>query len=273
MENFAELLSDRQAIILSSIIIIILIIVSEIYFKSKRNKRRFAMRQVSDADSTETIYHRAKTDPLQKVRGFGFLIIITLGILLILYVNGIDVTAGLAGIGLVSTIIGLAMQDFIKDTIMGIQITSEQFFQVGDVISINGITGMVIALNIRSTKIESIENHSVYTIRNGEISSVEVISQLLDIIIPFPYDISHERSAKVVKKICGRIWMIDGIENCYYKGVYEFGASSVNYKIRCFCKPELHPDMSIVIHGIIREVFDEYGVEIPFDQLDVHIKS
>ena len=60
---------------------------------------------------------------------FFFLLIVVL-----LQINGINVTGLLTGLGVVSVIVGLALQDFLKDIIMGVHTLFDKFFQVGYVI-------------------------------------------------------------------------------------------------------------------------------------------
>ena len=263
---------DNQSVLLTFVIVAAIAAVLYFYTRSQKNASGREARAGSDAERSETVYNRVEKSPVGRLKGAGIIVLIVVGIILVLYVNGVNVLAGLAGIGIATTIIGLALQDYLKDTIMGIRIFSDGYFGTGDVIRINGITGVVIGLTLRSTKIENVEDHSIYSIRNGEITSVERLSNLLDIMIPFPYDATNADSEKAVKEICGRVWLTGDVENCYYKGIYEFGESSISYKLRCFCKPESHPDMRLKIHRIIREVFEERGIEIPFNQLDVHMK-
>lgn len=244
-----------------------------LYNKASERRRRFGFNSGGNADHKDTVYSKGRKTSSQTLHEAGTILIIVIAILLILDVNGVDVTTPLAGLGIAGTIIGLALQDFLKDTIMGLRIVSDEFFVTGDCVRLNGITGIVVNFSLQSTKIENLEDHSIYTICNGQISEIEKLTDLLDVSVPFSYDVSHETAKKCVEHICGRVWMIDGIENCYYKGLTEFGESSVNYRLRCFIKAEKHPDTRLAIHGIIREEFEKEGLEIPFNQLDVHLKQ
>ncbi len=57
-------------------------------------------------------------------------------ILTILQVNGVNVTSLVAGLGVASAVIGLALQDFLKDIIMGVHIMMDDFYQIGDLVQI-----------------------------------------------------------------------------------------------------------------------------------------
>ena len=64
-------------------------------------------------------------------------VFIIITILTLLQVNGVDVSSILAGLGLAGVIVGLAVQDALKDIIRGFSIVSDHYFSVGDVIKYN----------------------------------------------------------------------------------------------------------------------------------------
>lgn len=115
------------------------------------------------------------------------IVIISL-ILLILQVNGINVSSAVAGLGIASAIVGLALQDILKDVIMGVNMITENFFSVGDVVEYREMDGVVIKLSVRTTKIQSIYDHSVMTICNRNISEIRKCSSMVDIDIPLSYE-------------------------------------------------------------------------------------
>lgn len=271
MKKVGSFFITHNALFLSVIIIAVTAFVLTVYNRKSVRRKKFKVNEGGNADFGDTIYNKTKKSSYDTLREVGTGAIIVTAVLLVLDINGVDVTTPLAGLGIAGTIIGLAMQDFLKDTIMGLRIVGDEFFTTGDYIRLNGITGIVVHFSLLSTKIENFEDHSVYTICNGQITSIEKVTNLLDVNIPFPYETSHQEAKECVQHICARIWMIDGIQNCYYKGVQEFGSSAVIYKLRVFAKPDKHPDLKRQVQGITREVFAEMGIAIPFNQLDVHM--
>ena len=75
----------------------------------------------------------------------------------------------LAGVGIVSVIIGLAIQDALKDIIRGFSILSEEYFSVGDVVTYGDITGKVLVLGLKTTKIKDISTENIISIANRNI--------------------------------------------------------------------------------------------------------
>ena len=191
-------------------------------------------------------------------------------VLSVLEVNGVNVTSLITGLGIAGAVAGLALQDFIKDTIMGLRIVADKFYFVGDVIEYNGIEGIVIEFNLRSTRIRSIDTNDEVTISNRNIDAIKKRSHLYDIDVPISYDEDFRRVNAIMYSISKDIGNADGIESCQYKGTQAFDSSNVKYRIRIFCMPEDRPELRRMCLRIIQRRLDAEGIRIPFDQLDVH---
>ena len=112
-------------------------------------------------------------------------------IIALMQLNGINVTGLITGLGIVSIIVGLALQDFLKDIIMGSHILTDKFFEVGDVVRYTTpegqtVEGEVISFNVRTTKIKLVSCYEVMTISNRNISEIMVLSDLFDLDIQVP---------------------------------------------------------------------------------------
>ena len=89
---------------------------------------------------------------LSSILRYIFLVIILLVILSIL---GVNVTSLLAGLGILTAVVGLAFQDMIKDFIAGIAIITEDQFSVGDTViaQADGFKGVVTNIGLKTTEI------------------------------------------------------------------------------------------------------------------------
>ena len=191
-------------------------------------------------------------------------------VLIVLDTNGVNITSLVTGLGIAGATAGLAFQDFIKDTIMGLRIVANKFFLVGDVIEFNGIEGIVIEFTLRSTKIRSIDTHDELAISNRNIDVIKKRSHLYDIDIPISYDDDFKRINALMYSISKEISEVSGIESCQYKGTQAFDASNVKYRIRIFCMPEERPELRRICLRIIQRRLVSEGIRIPFEQLDIH---
>ena len=82
-------------------------------------------------------------------------IFIIVTILIILQANGVDVSSILAGVGILGVVLGLAIQDWLKDIIRGTSILSDDYFNVGDIVKYKDIEGKVLIVGLKTTKIQS----------------------------------------------------------------------------------------------------------------------
>jgi small conductance mechanosensitive channel len=94
-----------------------------------------------------------------------------IAILLILSELGINITALLAGIGVLSLAIGMASREIIADFIAGVFIIIEEQYSIGDWVKIGAVEGIVKEITLRKTIIED-DNKIMHSIPNGQIKVV-----------------------------------------------------------------------------------------------------
>jgi small conductance mechanosensitive channel len=82
---------------------------------------------------------------------------ITLSLLTALSTMGVDINALIAALGLTSLAIGLALKDTVENAITGVLLLIQRPFKVGDVIQVASVTGTVVDVAIRTTKIKSVD--------------------------------------------------------------------------------------------------------------------
>lgn len=191
----------------------------------------------------------------------------------ILNILGVNVTSIVAGLGVVSVILSLALKDVMQDILAGLSIIFEDQFDIGDLVEINGFTGTVIDLGLKSTKIKSYEN-TIKIISNRSI--IEVINYsktnpnvIID--IPIPYEIDNKKTDKVIDKIIKRtekeVETLKGnIENW---GLNEFKDSCISYRIFIPVKQDTQFSTKRKINRIIKEEFDKENISVPYNIIEV----
>lgn len=200
--------------------------------------------------------------------------VIKYGILLgtaltVLQINHVNVTSMVAGLGLASAIVGLALQDVLKDSIMGIHLLTDRFFEVGDVVRYGEFEGVVISFNIKTTKIQSVLDNSIMTICNRNISEIVRCSTWTDVDIPLSYEAKAGEVRAVLEEVCQEIGEIEGIEKCEFKGTQSFEDSAIVYKLRFYCPPAQRPALWRAAMGLIQDRLEEAGLKIPYQQVDI----
>lgn len=121
--------------------------------------RRFRARRRSSALSAVLFFRR-----LAKI------VIIAVGLIMILAAFGVDVTTGLAALGIGGLALALGAQKSIENFVGSVMLITDQPIRVGDFCKAGDVTGTVEAIGMRSTRIRTVDQ-TVVTIPNGELSS------------------------------------------------------------------------------------------------------
>lgn len=263
MDGIIDFFQSKE-FVMSIVIAVIMIIVYEClnFIFNKSNKLL----------TKSTAISRKRLTYIKLIRSAIKYFLAILAVLLILQVNGINVSSILAGLGIASVIGGLAIQDALKDIVTGINILAEDYYSVGDMVKINGITGKVVEFGIKTTKIEDIETRNLYVIANRNISEALKISTQFSIEIPTSYDDSKQKIESIIGIIVDRVGKLKDIDTVEYRGIQSFEDSSINYKLILNANPKYHLQLKRDIKCIIKEVFEENNIEIPFMQIDIHNK-
>ena len=265
--NLTELIKDYPWIdnILYSILAIIIttfiyILFSNLVLKRVENKQF----KLFKSNNTTTYFKLFRS-----IIRYLFIIIL---IIVLLKINGVNITSVVTGVGVAGIIFGFAIQDSLKDIIKGFDIITDSYYKVGDVIRVDKYTGVVTAIGIKTTRIEDIFEKNIVSISNRNIEKVEVLSHMINIDIPLPYDLKLTQAEKVIKTITDKIKEIDKVEKVEYRGVNEFADSSIKYQIKVYCNPLDKVQTRRDSLTCILRCLEEQDIHIPFNQIYVHQK-
>ncbi len=200
---------------------------------------------------------------------YAFFIIV---FIIILQINGIDVSSMVAGLGVVGIIVGFIVQDAFKDIIRGVGIISDNYFKVGDVVKYNSIEGKVLSLGIKTTKIQDIRTQNIVSIANRNIEQIEILPNVIYINIPLPYELKVQDAENVANEIVSEIQKEDNIQSCSYKGVNNLGESSIEYLIAIECDVNNKLQIRRDALRTILVVLERHNISVPYNQIDVHTK-
>ncbi|WP_291784046.1 mechanosensitive ion channel domain-containing protein [Cecembia sp.] len=207
-------------------------------------------------------------------------IIVIAGLFSILQTNGIDLSAfgilaGALGVG-----IGFGLQNITNNFISGLIILFEQPIKIGDRIEVGNISGDVIKISSRSTTVVTNDNISVI-IPNSKFIDDQVINwshNEYKVRFNFPVGVSYKEDPEKVKSILLQVAKDNPnvLESPQPDVLFdEFDDSSLNFYLRVWTseyvnKPKV---LKSQLYFEIFKRFSKEGVEIPFPQRDIHIKS
>lgn len=188
---------------------------------------------------------------------------------------GVPATATLTGAGVLALIIGLGSQSLVADILAGIFIVFEGEFQVGDIVIIDGWRGEVKEIGMRTTKLLD-AGGNVKIVNNSEIKTIINQTQELSLAkanVSVSYNVRIEKVeaaiADNIAKIKEKIPAIE--EGPFYKGVTELGESGVGLLFVAKCKEDDIYQVQRDLNREIKIMFDDNNIEIPFNQLVVHM--
>ena len=202
----------------------------------------------------------------------------TLAAILVLNQVGVNVWAGVAAIGVIGIAIGFAIQQLIRDYIGGFYIYLENQYNVGDVIRVGTISGIVEELSLRRTVLRDLDG-ARHTISNGEIRTVSNLTQdwsraHLNISVAYKEDLDQ------VMSIMRSTWeemaehprwgplMIS--KTPWLLRVHEFGNSGITIRMVGETEPLQQWDVMGEFRRRLKRVFDERGIEIPWPHVKLY---
>jgi small-conductance mechanosensitive channel len=200
-----------------------------------------------------------------------------IAILLIVEELGFPLAPLLAGAGVIGLAIGFGAQNVVRDVITGFFIIYEDQFSVGDFITTGSYTGTVQEIGLRITKIKEWTGQ-VHMIPNGSISEVTNYSKensmaVLDIGIAYEENIAN--AEKVLDEVLKEVYLQeeDMLAEPSVLGVQSLGQSDVVLRVAAECKPVTHWAIARKLRKVIKDRFDEKGIEIPYPRLVTYRKE
>ena len=193
-------------------------------------------------------------------------------VLAILQIYGVNITSMLAGVGIVGIVIGLALQDAMKDIFRGLEIISDNYYNIGDIVKYGDNFGQVLSISLRTTRIQDINTMNIVSIANRNINQIEVSTGYLYIQIPMPIDMKLEQAEKIMKEIKESLSHQKLITSADYQGITELTGNSINYQVVITCDPINQLQARRDALRVIIATLEENKVSIPHAQLDIHTR-
>lgn len=205
---------------------------------------------------------------------YAFYILIVLEVLSLL---GIKLSALLGAAGIAGVAIGFAAQTSVSNLISGLFVLTEGSIKVGDAVSVGDVTGIVDEINLLSIHIHTYDNHMVRipnsTIINSNFTNINFHkTRRITLNVSVDYSTDMKTALEALKKAPGMCPTVvaDPAPAVWFDG---FGESGINMTVAAWFKPADFLQTKNDLYIAIKQVLDEAGITIPFNQLDVKIKE
>ncbi|MCI7098668.1 MAG: mechanosensitive ion channel [Lachnospiraceae bacterium] len=191
------------------------------------------------------------------------------------YLN-IGTASLIAVLGSAGLAIGMSLQGSLSNFAGSVIILVMKPFHVGDYIVAPAGEGTVKVIGLIYTTLTTVDNREIHipngTLSNSNITNVSINpTRLASVKVGISYNADIKKAKELIE---------DMLRNCEYilpdteikVFVSNLGASSVDLEGRCTVATENYWPATWYFTERIKEIFDAEGIEIPFSQLDVHMK-
>ncbi len=222
---------------------------------------------------------RGARDALVTIVGYvGFIIATLVGLRLMgISLAGLAIAAAALSVG-----IGFGLQEIANNFISGLILLFERPIKSGDFVTVGTVEGFIRRISIRSTEIETLDNQNVI-VPNSELITTQVTNWVLHdphgrlrIQVGVAYGSDVDKVKEILEEVANQHPQVitDGRAPGPKALFMEFGDSSLNFELRVRIKRiEKRFDVTSDLNFAINRSFRENGVEIPFPQRDLHVRS
>ena len=197
--------------------------------------------------------------------------------LMLLAVLHVDVTPVLATVGIPALAIGFAAQNIIRDYFHGFLIVMEDWYRVGEVVVIAGVSGLVEDIGLRRTVLRDLDG-TMHIIPNSKIEYASNMTRdwsRINLNISVAYKEDLDRVIEVIDDVCqglksDAVWGDDLLSTPHVERVDDLGDKCVEIKILGDTKPMRQWALSGELRKRLKKRFDQEGIEIPWPHTMVY---
>jgi len=202
---------------------------------------------------------------------FVFTIIATLGQI------GVQTASLVAVIGAAGLAVGLALQGSLSNFASGVLMVLFRPCRVGDFVEAAGVAGVVDEITIFSTKLRTGDNKLIIApnsaIMNGTITNYSALEKRrIDLVIGVGYASDIAKTKKVIAEVLDNNAFVLK-DPGYTIGLAELAESSINFVVRPWVSTGDYWPARFEVLEQIKNALDAADIEIPFPQMDLHVKE
>jgi small conductance mechanosensitive channel len=265
MENIINNLSNKSVDFVLKIIAALVVLLVGFKIVNVIDKKLKKTNRFSKIDST------AKTFLIS----FANISVKVVIIIVVLSIVGVPMASLVTLVGSCAVAIGLALQGGLSNIAGSLMILIFKPFKVGDFISANGMDGTVKAITMFYTTITTIDNR-VIQLPNGALSNSNIINfsanpkRRVDIDLSVSYNSDIDKVKKIIMDVINKQKLILADEEKFVR-LRLHAESALVFTLRVWTKTQDYWTVYYDLMEQIKKEFDKNNIEIPYNQLDVHM--
>lgn len=227
-------------------------------------------KKLEDAKKVDKTIYRT----LSYVTKIGLKTLIIVALIGYLGIDTSGITALIASLGVG---VGLAVNGTLSNLAGGVLLLITRPFKVDDYISACGYEGTVEEILICNTKLRTSDNKVVY-LPNGNLSTKEIVNysekptRRVDITYSIAYADDFEKAKEIILDIASKHELILD-DPAPSARVSEHSASRLSIGAKFWCNNGDYWTVKFDMLERVKIAFDEQGITIPYEQLDIHVKN
>lgn len=195
-------------------------------------------------------------------------LILTIVLIAVLSLFGIEATSLVAVLGAATLAIGLALQGTLSNVAAGVMLIVFRPYKLGQFVDIGGTSGTVAALNLFITELVTPDNVQI-TIPNGQAWGAIITNysahdtRRLDLSFGIDYGDSADKAMQVILDLAGADERVHADPEPWVR-VVNLGDSSVDLGVRLWCQADDYWELKFHMTKAVKEAFDAEGISIPY---------
>lgn len=190
---------------------------------------------------------------------------------------GVPMSTVIAVLGAAGAAIALALKDSLANVAGGIMIITTRPFKKGDLVDVGDVTGLVDKIDLFLTTLKTYDNKTI-TIPNGLINTSILVNhskeklRRVDCTFRISYKNDIAKAKEVMAAVCEASPDVLNVPEPFI-GVASHGDGAVFIDLKAWCDTEIYWDVKYFLEENVKLAFDENDIDIPYPQMDVHIKK
>ncbi|MBQ3311934.1 mechanosensitive ion channel family protein [bacterium] len=273
--NFLKFLNEHIGLIIESITIIFVIVTSlkVIDFITKKVKENIIIKH---HNSQRLLSFCPIISKIAKV------LVLFIIIASVMQAHGYSMTSLIAGFGIMGMAVGFAAKETIANIFGSFAILYDKIFDINDYVSINDIEGTVVDINLRSTRIKTLDN-AVITLPNNIVANAIITNfsaiknRRIDEIVGITYSSSDEKIQRAIDIIKGILRNNDDVitdDKLIY--LEKLNSSSIDIHFQAYVKYGDIFSFWKIRENVIKEIVKQYrneGIDFAFPSQSIYLTN
>lgn len=234
---------------------------------------RLITRIIGKATDRSKIDGAAKNFLISVIRVFLYVIVIVMA----LSVLNVPMSSILTVLGAAGLAVSLALQNCLTNLCGGFIILFSKPFSAGDTVELDGTIGNVSSIGILYTKLKTLDGKTVY-IPNGKITDAKIINftadpaRRIDLTFNIAYSADFASARRIIMDVIKENKLLLSSPEPVVR-MSSLNEYSVTVDVLVWTANDNYFTARYDLTEGVKAAFDREGIEIPFRQLDVHLKN